>query len=30
MMYLPRDILVMNVGSIYLVYSADGENQQES
>ena len=30
MMYLPRDILVMNVGPIYLVYSDDGENQQES
>lgn len=29
MMHLPRDILVMNVGPIYMVYSATGEQQTE-
>ena len=30
MMYMPRDILVMNVGPIYLVYSATGDDAQEN
>ena len=29
MMYMPKDILVMNVGPIYLVYSATGELKKE-
>lgn len=29
MMHLPKDILVMNVGPIYMIYSATGEQQKE-
>ena len=29
MMYMPKDILVMNVGPIYLIYSATGESKKE-
>lgn len=29
MMYMPKDILVMNVGPIYMIYSATGENHKE-
>ncbi len=29
MMYMPKDILVMNVGPIYMVYSATGEQKKE-
>lgn len=29
MLYMPKDILVMNVGPIYLVYSATGESKKE-
>lgn len=29
MLYMPKDILVMNVGPIYLIYSATGESKKE-
>ena len=29
MMHMPKDILVMNVGPIYMIYSATGEQQTE-
>lgn len=29
MIYLPKDILVMNVGPVYMIYSATGEYEEE-